>query len=93
MLPQKLSWDLAQTQWASSLNPLIANVLNSVNILEGVALTTGANVINHRLGRKQQGWFLTDINASAKVYRSAAFNALTLTLTTDADCVVNLGVF
>lgn len=93
MLPQKLDWDMAQTQWASPLNQLITNPLNSVNILTSVALINGTTVINHKLQRKQQGWFLTDVNAAATIYRSAAFNDQTLTLTSNAACVVNIGVF
>lgn len=92
-LPQKLTLDMMQTRWATELDPLLANPLNSVNILQGISLINGANSINHKLSRMQQGWFITDINAAATIYRSAAFNTKTLTLTSNAACVVNIGVF
>lgn len=82
-----------QTQWASELNPFLANPLNGVSILEGVSLINGVTVINHLLGQKQQGWFLLDINGAATIYRSAPFNSTTLTLTSSAAVTVNIGVF
>ena len=92
-----LSSNLPYTQmlqkWSSELNPLIANPLNSVSIIKEVQLKVGSNVINHLLGKMQQGWFLTDINGAATIYRSAPFNNLTLTLTSSAAVVVNIGVF
>lgn len=92
-LPQKLPLELLETQWASQLNPLLANPMNAVSILSSILLAVGINVINHKLGRKPQGWFLTDINGAAVIYRSSAFNDLTLTLTSDAAVTVNIGVF
>lgn len=84
---------LMQTNWASQLNPALANPLNSANILKGVNLINGVTVINHLLGRMMQGWFITDINGAATVYRSAPMNATTLTLTSSAQVTVNIGVF
>lgn len=84
---------LRQTRWKSLLDPVLTNPMNSMNILPNIKLTTGTNVINHRLGKTQQGWLLTDINAAAQIYRSAAFNDKTLTLTSDADCTVSIAVF
>jgi hypothetical protein len=92
-LPQKLSLDMMQTKWATELNPVISNTLVNGLLLSNITITTGANVINHLLGRKQIGWFITDINASAQIYRSQDLNNLTLTLTSDADCVASLWVF
>lgn len=93
ILPLKLTWDIAQTRWATLIEPFLTNNLNSVNILQGISLINGVNTINHKLGRTQQGWFLTDINAAATIFRSEAFNTKTLTLTSNAACVVNIGVF
>jgi len=92
-LPQKLPLDLMQTQWASQLNPLLDNPSNSINILTDVVLKSGVTVVNHKLGRKMQGWFITDIQGIASIYRSSAFNETTLTLTSSAGVTVNLGVF
>lgn len=82
-----------QTKWAGQLNPLLSNPINSVLVLKNISLLTGDNVINHLLDRVQQGWFLTDIQGAADIYRSAAFNKLTLTLNTSADVIVSIGVF
>lgn len=92
-LPQKLPLELMQTQWASQINPVLANPMNSANVLTGVILVNGITVINHKLGRKMQGWFVTDINAAAQIYRSAPLNETNLTLTSNAAVTVNLAVF
>ena len=41
----------------------------------------------------QQGWIISDQSAAASIYRSAAFNDLTLTLTSSAPCTINLVVY
>lgn len=82
-----------QTQWASELTPILKNPLNNVSILSNVNLKSGNNVINHLLGKKQQGWFLTDVQGAATIYRSEAFNDKTLTLISNANVTVNIGVF
>jgi hypothetical protein len=84
---------MTQTLWASQLDPLLANPLNSVRVLPNVSLNNGVTVINHLLGQMMQGWFLTDIQGAATIYRSAAMNSLTLTLTSNAAVTVNIGVF
>lgn len=84
---------LMQNKWSSELNPLIKLPILSGNMIESKVLAVGANVINHKLGRKPQGWFITDINAAANIYRSAAFDKNTLTLTSDAIATINLWVF
>lgn len=92
-LPLGLNISQMQTRWKSILDILIKNPLNSVSILENVALINGVTVVNHKLSRVQQGWFLTDIQGVATIYRSASFNATNLTLTSSAAVVVNIGVF
>lgn len=92
-LPLNLPDSLMQTKWKSLLDPILANPLNGISILESVKLINGVTVVNHKLGRTQQGWFLTDIQGAATVYRSAAFNNLTLTLTSSAAVTCNIGVF
>lgn len=84
---------LMQTKWASELNPLLAKPLNKSLILKDVVLINGVNTINHLLGRKPQGWIITDVDAVASIFRSQPFNDLTLTLTTNADCIVTLMVY
>jgi len=92
-LPKQLPLDRMQSIWKQEIDPVLANPILKGNQLKNIALNTGITVINHLLSRQQQGWFLTDIDAPATVYRSAAFNNLTLTLTSNAACTVNLWVY
>lgn len=80
-------------KWSSTINPVLANPLTNPRILAQVSLINGVTVINHGLQQMQQGWFITDINAAASVYRSQPFNSTTLTLTSNAACVINLVVY
>lgn len=92
-LAQKLTLPMMQTVWSAQLNPLLKNPTNSISIIKDYPLLIGANVINHLLQRQMQGWFLTDIQGTAQIYRSAPFNDLTLTLTSDSLVTVSIGVF
>lgn len=87
---QDKDFQLLQSSWSSSLNPLLANPITGGVMLTGILLTSGVNTINHLLGRKMQGWVITDQNGAAAVYRSKPFNALTLTLTSDANVTVDI---
>lgn len=84
---------LMQTKWASQLNPILGNALNGITILPNVVLASGVNVINHKLGKLQTGWIITDINSAVTIYRSSPFNDRTLSLTASGACVISLGVF
>lgn len=84
---------LMQTVWARSIDPVLAKPLSQANILTNVQLLTGTNTINHLLGRKMQGWILSDIDSIASIFRSAPLNDLTLTLTASAPATVSLVVF
>ncbi len=92
-LPLNLPLPMMQTKWKAQLDPLLLNPLNEVLILDNVSLKSGVNVINHLLGRTQQGWFFVDKQAAGDVYRTAPFNDLTLTLTASANITVSIGVF
>lgn len=95
-LPQFQSGDqnlqLMQNSWAAVLNPVLRNAFIN-GIVVDAALIIGDNVINHRLGRQPQGWTLVDIDASSSVYRSAPFNASTLTLNSSAIANASIYVF
>lgn len=92
-LPLKLPYDQLTSRWKSILDPIIGNPVTNPTLLSSISLTTGVNVINHKLGQMQQGWIITDIQGVANVYRSQPFNDKTLTLTSDADVTINLMVF
>lgn len=93
LLSPKLSWDLANPLWASSLNPVLSNPLNNINLIQNIPLIIGKNIINHKLGQMMQGWFVVDVQGIATLYRSAPLNDLTLTLTSSAVVTISLGVF
>lgn len=96
-LPKILSDDqtlqLMQTKWASILNPLLAQPISNNNFLQNIAISTGNNVINHLLGRTQQGWILADTDGFAQIARNAPFNDKTLTLVSSGPCNISLVVF
>jgi hypothetical protein len=95
-LPQKLPLDMLQTKWASQLNPVLNNPLVAGLLLENIALINGTTIINHKLGRKLQGWLIVGINAAATVYDNQATNQnpqLTLSLTSNAAAIVSLWCF
>lgn len=87
---------MVQTRWASILDPLTTNPLLQGIVLKQVQLTTGANVINHRLGRKLQGWLIVRLRAPASINDTQDGNTmpqLTLLLNSSADAVVDIYVY
>jgi hypothetical protein len=85
-----------QSVWSTILNPFIANPALNGNILQNITLTTGANVINHKLGRKLQGWYIVRQRAASSIYDTQDSNQnpqLTLTLSASANVVVDIYVF
>jgi hypothetical protein len=82
-----------QTKWKSQLDPVLAQALAQGIVLKSVKIATGQTILNHLLGRVLQGFFLTDINGAATIYRSAPKNALTLTLTSNASVTADIFVF
>ena len=92
-LPLGQPWDQSSVKWKSQVDPLLANPACSPKIIQNITLASGVNVINHGLAQMQQGWYITDINASAIIYRSQPFNSSTITLTSSSACVIDLAVF
>jgi hypothetical protein len=87
---------MLQTQWASQLNPVLTNPFLQGRVLKSVVLASGANVVNHGLGRKLQGWVPVRLRASATLYDTQDTNtspALTLNLTASAAVTVDIYVF
>lgn len=65
-------------------------------MLTGVALINGSTTINHKLGRKLQGWLIIGLNGAASIYDNQANNSMkdkTLVLVSNAAVTVNLMVF
>lgn len=93
MLPQKLTWDLASTQWAQQINPVLANLLIQGNFIKNQALIDGTTVINHGLGRAPLGWFLVAPQAAATVYQAASQPNPTLQLSLTSNAAVTTGIW
>lgn len=87
---------MMQSNWGAQLNPVLSNPITNGLVLTGVNLSVGANVVNHKLSRKLQGWIIIGINAASTIYDTQASNQspqLTLNLNSSANCIVNLYVF
>jgi hypothetical protein len=65
-------------------------------LIPDIALVTGVNVIQHKLGRKLRGWYITRQRASATIWDGQDTNLLpdrTLVLETSADVTVDIWAF
>lgn len=95
-LSSQLPWELANNRWSAILNPIIANPMVNGQLLTGLKLVTGDNVINHKLGEKLQGWIVVMNNAGVTFYDKQATNqmpALTLVLNASGAATISLYVF
>lgn len=93
-LSNKLPWELAQTKWSGTLNPILAlPMLNGIQLDDIDLVATTPKVINHLLQRNPQGWFLVNNAANAVVWRTTAFNPLTITLESDANTTISIWVY
>lgn len=84
------------TKWAAQLNPILKNPTVNNLLLKNIQLSTGVNVINHKLSRKLQGWNPTRIRSAATFYDQQDTNQtpeLTLVLVSSADVIIDLEVF
>lgn len=87
---------LLQSTWKSQIDPVLNSILGQGILLKSVSLASGSNVINHKLGRKLQGWMLTRVRAGATISDTQDANttpALTLLLTSSIAAVVDIYVF
>lgn len=93
-LPLLSDTSLLQNRWKAIIDPvLVLPMLNGVAI-NGISLTASTPLaIPTTLNRMQQGWFIIDNNANANVWRTAAFNDLTLTLEASANTTISIWVF
>jgi hypothetical protein len=88
--------NMLQDNVARSVNPILANPLNSGLILSMVSLVSGANSINHTLGRDLIGWFIIRQRGPASIYDTQDTNPLPtykLNLVSSAAVLVDLFVF
>jgi len=86
-----------QTVWAQQIVPIIEAPINQGIVLTNVSLVAGANVVNHLLGRKLQGWNVVRMRSTfSEIYDTQDSNSqpgLTLLLNSSVPVVVDLYVF
>lgn len=90
------AFQMMQNQWATQLNPVLANPANNSLILKSITLQVGSNIVNHKLGRKLQGWTLVRKRAAGEIYDTQDSNQtpqLTLLLVSDSVVTVDIEVF
>lgn len=87
---------LLQTRWASIIEPSINNPILAGNLLKNVELNNGLTQVNHKLGRKLQGWIITRQRGISAIHDQQDSNTmpeLTLTLASSAGVNVDIYVF
>lgn len=86
-----------QSVWASAIDPVLNQPLNSGILLENVNLVSGDNNINHKLGRKLIGWIVVRMQGVfVQLYDKQNTNQMPdkiLVLNSSGTGVVNLLVF
>ena len=93
-LSHSLTWELAQEKWSSAINPVLALPILAGTQLTGIKLKANVPLsINHLLQRMPQGWFLTDNQANATIWRSSPSSVTKLVLTSSDDTTVDIWVF
>lgn len=94
-LPLRLDWNKSSDLWASDLNPVINNPIVSGNQLTNISLAVGSNTINHKLGRKYQGYLITGMHGVfSQIFDTVSpLPALTLVLHSSAATSVDIYVY
>jgi len=87
---------LLQNLWSALINPFLSAPELNTTFLQNIALVSGANSVNHKLGRKLQGWYVVRLRGAATIYDTQDKNnnpELTLSLVSSASVTVDLVVF
>lgn len=87
----KVQRDLVRT-----LNPIFNTEILGGSLLPSIALTSGSNSIDHKLGRNLTGWFITRLRSASTIYDTQDSNKtpdLTLELNSSAAVTIDLYVF
>lgn len=78
------------SQFLNQLNP----VINSGVLIQGISVGTTAKKIEHKLGRRLQGFIVVDKNSDCRVWRSSNTELdLFITLTASASSTISIWVF
>ncbi len=94
LLSPKLPWELAQTKWSATLNPILSLPILDGNLINSISLVANTpKAINHLLQRMPQGWVLVDNTANTVIWRTQIFTQSTITLESSANTTISLWVF
>jgi len=96
LLSHSLTWDQAKDKWSSQLNPILQNPLINGQILSGIKVKSGTNVINHGLQQNLQGYIVIMNSANVTFYDTQQKNQtpqLTLQLVSSGIATISLYVF
>ena len=70
------AFNLLVTNWSSQIDPVLNFPINNGLILKDVETVSGQNIINHKLDRKLQGWFIVRQRGNAIFYDNQVNNPL-----------------
>jgi len=94
--PKEYELDVVQRNVKEFAGQLEKNVILDGVLIEDIDLVSASsNTVNHKLGRKIKGWFITRIDANANVWENSTqpLPKSTIVLDTSANCKVSLYVF
>lgn len=88
--------NMIQDNVSNILDPFSSKEILQGQILQRVALVSGANTVSHKLNRKLIGWFIVRQRSAATVYDTQDAQTrpeIFLSLTASANVIVDLYVF
>ena len=86
----------AQENTASVITPFLRSRILDGVLLKNISLNSGSNLVEHKLGRKIEGWIVVRQRADARVWDDQDNNvnvSTTLKLQTSAAVEVDLWIF
>ncbi len=94
-LPRQLPIEQLQNKWAAILDPVITNPICNGIQLTDIKLSTGVNTIDHKLGRKINGYIITSMyDVAASIFRQASqMPEKTIVLNSSAGTTIDLYVY
>lgn len=81
-----------QSAISDAVNPITRKLLVDGIYLEDLALSSGANTVDHKLGRELRGWIVCRRSNAETIYDTAS-DRTTLSLTASGAVTVSLWVF
>lgn len=95
LLPLQQPASQQDTRWKSLIDPVLSNPILAGQQLN-VSVVNGVNTLNHGLGRKLQGYFITSNDSAVTFHDNQSTNAspqLTLVLVSTGAANISLWVY